>query len=115
MPLVKKEKVIEPALTAALQSAGAEGLSMGQLVAVARGTPFKSYWGTYSALRRMFAEGKVARLYEYEAVGRNRFGKRVYRYFLTMYANPGIPGMEMPPAPTAVAGVPDWNRWTPPW
>ncbi len=115
MPLIKREPVIEPVLTAALQDAGAQGLTMGELVSAAQATPFKSYDGTYSALRRMFNAGKVARVFEYQPVGRNRFGKREYRYFLLMYANAGMPGIEMPTAQQQVSGLSGWTPWSPGW
>ena len=112
MPLIKREPVLEPVLASALSDAGQRGLTMSELRAVGQTTPFRSYWGVYSALKRMFEQGKVARVYEYRAVGRNRFGAREYRYFLTMYANPGIPGIQMPGAP-AVNGAPGWTPWNP--
>lgn len=113
MPLIKREPVIEPVLTEALSRAGAQGLTMTELLEAAQQTPFKSYDGTYSALKRMFNAGKVARLFEYQPVGQNRFGKREYRYFLTMYANAGTPGIEMPPVAQAVNGFSGWAPWNP--
>lgn len=114
MPLLKKEPVIEPVLTRALSDSGMEGRTMGELIDAVRasGIPFRSYWGVYSALKRMFEQGKIARVYEYQPVGKNRFGKRVYRYFLLMYANAGMPGIQMPGAP-AVNGAPGWTPWNP--
>jgi hypothetical protein len=57
---------------------------------------------------------QVARVFEYRQVGRNRFGAREYRYFLMMYANAGLPGIEMPGA-TAVNGFSGWTPWSPGW
>jgi hypothetical protein len=114
MPLIKREPVIEPVLMQALHDAGGRGLTTGELRRAAQATPFKSKWGVYSALKKMFEKGQVARVFEYWQVGRNRFGAREYRYFLMMYTNAGLPGIEMPGA-TAVNGFSGWTPWSPGW
>jgi hypothetical protein len=61
---------------------GQQGLTTNEIIeSISESLPEARAWGIRAALNRMFKAGELAKMFVYEAVGPNPYGRRVYRYF----------------------------------
>jgi hypothetical protein len=108
-----RPRIYETPVREILLGAGADGMTMTDLLERVRAlNPSATRIGLSYALRQLFDEGVVARIFEWTYTERGTPRARVYRYFLANLADRNNPDIEFPNTgvfQTPVAGFNSWN------